>query len=496
MTQQSPEVEILVHIAAPSRVSDDISYRNIANAYLGFEAAKRTNVLASPEVPAAEARSPRQDAFAERSVAVSQSQGAFFVDSQSMSFQSVYDNRASPRVWPLPKLDKENVVPSSHRHHDDDSPSGVESSWDPPPSEISDSYPMPPRLQPLVSPSRVFQQYLTCSRESLLSPSVNARSARRANAAPVLAGESFRDESVSSLALVTPQHMQSNTSFAASSLDEESRLECASPPASTATRSIVPVTPQVPQQHRIPRGKEAVDAEEDIGPDVTHISGSDLSRPFAASSFRAGSEPPPSKRPRTSQLAQSSELKALIRSSSDTVATNNDRKPSPPLQPPQTPTPARSSQALEIVPPSPPVGIADLQPEDLVSSKLADIARTLSTRYRATHARSLEPFERGYWSIDCSSWSAQVKADAWSFLTDYLGSGLAGWGVWCRRDRPGDEASWVKLFCWGHIAKHMYLLLYLASGRHMKFTGAEWRDAEGEVIVTVPAIAKAAAASR
>ena len=482
MAEQSPEVEILVHVAAPSRVSDDVSYRSLASAYLGFVAGKRTDVLAPPEALLSVEHSQSQDAPVNNGKPTSQ--GAFMVDSQNMSFQSVCDNRASPRLRSLWKSNNENAAPSS-QHHDS---RVIQSSWNPPPSEISDSYPMPPRLQSLMSPSRVLQHYVTCSREPLSSPSPSSRVTRPARATSILVGESFQDESVSSLPLVTPQHIQVNTSCPSPSVDEESPLERTSPasPASAGPGKVVPVTPQIPQQHRISES-EISSNDEDLDADITHISGSDLSRPLATSSFRAESEPPP-KRPRITQLAQSSNSKVLVRSSSDT--TPNSRKHPQPQPHPQTPTPIRPHQDLEIIPPSPPVGISDLEPEDLISPKLADLARTLSTRYRATHARPLEPLERGHWYVYCASWAPQVKADAWSFLSDYLSSGLAGWGVWCRRDAA--DASWMKLFCWGHVAKHMYLLLYLASGRHMKFTGAEWKDAEGEAVVTVPAIARVA----
>jgi hypothetical protein len=54
--------------------------------------------------------------------------------------------------------------------------------------------------------------------------------------------------------------------------------------------------------------------------------------------------------------------------------------------------------------------------------------------------------------------------------------------VWCRRS---EDWSQIRLYGWAHVAKHTYLLLYLASGRVVKMTGARWVDAEGEVIIAV-----------
>jgi hypothetical protein len=170
-------------------------------------------------------------------------------------------------------------------------------------------------------------------------------------------------------------------------------------------------------------------------------------------------------------------VKSLIRSSSDTTSTTRHRS---------APTPSSNQlDTLEIRSPTPPIGIDTIEPASLVSDKLAKLAADLSSRYRPETSRPIEPLERGYWLLDCTAWTAETRAETWAFLTSYLRSGLAGWGVWCRRDHAPDHA-WVRLYCWGHIAKHTYLLLYLASGRHLKLTGAEWRDADGEVVLKVP----------
>ena len=240
---------------------------------------------------------------------------------------------------------------------------------------------------------------------------------------------------------------------------------------------VVPVTPLVP-----PAVKRPSDAqnphEENTGWDVTHISGSDLSvPPQPTPSWRAESEPAPVKRAKTGNApptAPGKDTKTLTRSASDTAAAT--------ARPRSTPDP-KQLKTLEIRTPSPPVGTETIEPASLISEKLAKLAADLSSRYRPDAARDIQPLERGYWLVDCSPWSADTRADAWAFLASYLGSGLAGWGVWCRRD---PAHAWIRLYCWGHIVKHTYLLLYLASGRQLKLTGAEWRDGDGEVALRVP----------
>lgn len=59
---------------------------------------------------------------------------------------------------------------------------------------------------------------------------------------------------------------------------------------------------------------------------------------------------------------------------------------------------------------------------------------------------------------------------------------MASWGVWCRRSPAHDS---LRLYCWGHLVKHTYLLIYLASERALKYTGAAWKDAEGEVVLQI-----------
>jgi hypothetical protein len=123
----------------------------------------------------------------------------------------------------------------------------------------------------------------------------------------------------------------------------------------------------------------------------------------------------------------------------------------------------------------------------MVTDLLASLARSLNLEKRfqpASQARDLRSFERGYWLVDCSTWEPELKRSAWGFLADYLGKGAAGWGTSCRRDR---DFSAIRLYCWGCVVGHMYLVLYLMSKRRVLYTGTSWVGGDGRVAVVMGA---------
>ncbi|KAF1346665.1 hypothetical protein BDV97DRAFT_357546 [Delphinella strobiligena] len=110
--------------------------------------------------------------------------------------------------------------------------------------------------------------------------------------------------------------------------------------------------------------------------------------------------------------------------------------------------------------------------------------------------------ERGHWLLDLRRWSAGDQVDFWRFLEKKVGSGLAGWGVWCTRELDGrgtgndvtTDASAqerdcpacigkVKIMCWGEVVQHVYLMLFVASKAQIRHGSAVWIDADGEVVV-------------
>lgn len=72
-----------------------------------------------------------------------------------------------------------------------------------------------------------------------------------------------------------------------------------------------------------------------------------------------------------------------------------------------------------------------------------------------------------------------------AYLTHFLASGRAGWGVWLESS-PSASASpggTVRIHCWGEVVAHVWLLLFLASERNVRGLGARWVDGGGEVVV-------------
>ncbi|KFA64440.1 hypothetical protein S40285_01021 [Stachybotrys chlorohalonatus IBT 40285] len=445
-TQSSDNVEILVHITAPSRAADDVAYRRLAQAYLAFEPAQTVDMpvdegpdrSSNAAVTGLVQKSPRSG-LPNQDTALAQSPQ---LSGPDLSFKSVLDNRQSPRIpaqWCAAAQGVEQTQ---------DSCETSQSSWVAPPSQISDSYPMPDSRLLFVSPTRTLQQYLIRTGSTLQS-----RTASSPKTKP------YRGEDASPSRNRT--HVPS--SVPAPSSDDEHHIRIRS--NTKGPRPVIPVTPQLITSTK--REIQTKAMEDDNMNDVTHISSSLVSQPSTTSSSCADSEPLPSKRPKV--VTQVTSSIALLRSSSDS---HHFR--------------ARAAdvveQTLEIWSPPPPVGIADIESVSLVSEKLDKLSKDLSSRYRPEAKRDLDPFERGYWRLDCSDWSPETRLGTWIFLTNYLRSGLAGWGVWCRRDQ---SHNWLRLYCWGHISKHTYLLLYLASGRYLKHTGAEWVDGEGEVVIEV-----------
>lgn len=109
-------------------------------------------------------------------------------------------------------------------------------------------------------------------------------------------------------------------------------------------------------------------------------------------------------------------------------------------------------------------------------------------------------------------WSDGQAGKMRAFLEEVVGSGRAGWGVWCLIEKvgaggdageedvstcateegptgkeqekaQGEEMERVKVYCWGEVVKEIWLVLFLASGRHIKGRGARWVDSGGMSVI-------------
>ncbi|KAF2766221.1 hypothetical protein EJ03DRAFT_354139 [Teratosphaeria nubilosa] len=151
-----------------------------------------------------------------------------------------------------------------------------------------------------------------------------------------------------------------------------------------------------------------------------------------------------------------------------------------------------AGMAHTIRPPHPPVSIDAFTTH--ITDSLAQLANDTRLKYNPIRVtREVRPLERGYWLIRIKNVPAQLQLDSWHFLDKYIRSGRAGWGVWCTRigsndstdpmGTPDVDVGDMKIFCWGEVVRHIYLLLYVASNSQVRKLGLQWIDAEGRVVV-------------
>ncbi|KAJ6010088.1 hypothetical protein N7522_005104 [Penicillium canescens] len=224
---------------------------------------------------------------------------------------------------------------------------------------------------------------------------------------------------------------------------------------------------------------------------------------------------------------------------STTTTTATPSTPTLPLHHP--PTVNLTTLPLEIHAPQPPISTAPFTTHITPTlCMLTDRLRPERT-YKPTHqTRDLDPLERGHWFIQFNIDSSQTQHPSttskeqeqeqererekqkekeetwpspsfhtfWTFLTDFISKdGRAGWGVWCILERsppargggstippnsgmtePIDASVPVslKVYAWGEVAMHIYLLLFLASERRIRGMGVQWRDAGEDVVIQMP----------
>lgn len=149
--------------------------------------------------------------------------------------------------------------------------------------------------------------------------------------------------------------------------------------------------------------------------------------------------------------------------------------------------------SMTIQPPVPPVSLdtytTNVTP-DLKSLVEDAVLRDCFRPAVVTTLREIRPLERGYWLVKCpetsQKWDVERQLKFWNFLEKYVGSGRAGWGVWCIREPSTDKMASlgiVKVYCWGETMKHLYYLLYVASSSQVRKMGLQWIDGGEEVVV-------------
>ncbi|EEA23469.1 hypothetical protein TMatcc_002339 [Talaromyces marneffei ATCC 18224] len=187
-----------------------------------------------------------------------------------------------------------------------------------------------------------------------------------------------------------------------------------------------------------------------------------------------------------------------------------------PTLPQATGTISLDNLPIEIRAPHPPVS------NDKFRTHITPTLETLAERMKQSSRftpksqnRELRPLERGYWFLPCITivpdasnnptstsrnpsihtnaqiWTQTFFSQFWSFLRDFFTEGRAGWGIWCLLEQDSSVTSTgepkivtLKLYTWGEVAPHLYLLLFLATERRIKkMKGVVWRDATDEDVI-------------
>lgn len=178
---------------------------------------------------------------------------------------------------------------------------------------------------------------------------------------------------------------------------------------------------------------------------------------------------------------------------------------------------ALDSLPIEIRAPDPPVSNNKFRTHVTPTLQALSERMKQSSRFMPTSQnRELRPLERGYWFLPCITivsdtsqnlvsssanmsirtnaqiWTQTFLSQFWCFIRDFLTEGRAGWGIWCLLEPASSTSSTtgetkivnLKLYTWGEVAPHLYLLLFLATERRIKkMNGVVWRDASDENVI-------------
>jgi hypothetical protein len=486
----SGDMEIMVHTTAPSRGQDDTRYRALARAYMGFEPTTRQHLREEPisnevEGLGAEAQSQLHDELLQSTQGERESAASFrpndeddastgaqssfhsevlnrlgharSLESPVLSFNSVLDNAASPVFRPLITRDEQasELVQNHQTQQSSDS-------WRPPASVIADSQPENDRaLTAFSSPTRILELYLQ-KLESSEEPSTHSEPRENYDHETSAGSLPRNRESLS-------DSFESSRILSSPSPNKRPRMDAKAVPENRSYELLSTQDPDLNLKRKWPEMSSgeipASSARLKTVNNSTIWSEDDLANPnkrqCAGISNSENIEG-------LSNILSSQAMDAMISS------------------PPITETPAKWSNVLEIRPAPPTTSTADLAPEMFITDTLRKLeARMPSARILCPteQSRDLRPMERGYWLVNCRSWNEGLQSRCWNSLGNYVGQNLLGWGVWCVRD---ENYTTIRVYCWGIITGHIYLLLHLASERKIKGTGACWIGGDGEAIIKMP----------
>ena len=147
-----------------------------------------------------------------------------------------------------------------------------------------------------------------------------------------------------------------------------------------------------------------------------------------------------------------------------------------------------STLPVDAFPPAPAISVA--RPGALpsqITKHLAAIQTKNPNRFKPLRVRRLlNADERGYWRVDCVQWPSEIQRDFWSSLYEHVCSGRVGWGTTLHRESDsGHSLGHVRLYCWGEVVEHMWLLMWLCSKGSISTSESCWIDANNVAVVEV-----------
>ncbi|KAF1840619.1 uncharacterized protein K460DRAFT_297127 [Cucurbitaria berberidis CBS 394.84] len=122
-----------------------------------------------------------------------------------------------------------------------------------------------------------------------------------------------------------------------------------------------------------------------------------------------------------------------------------------------------------------------------ITDHLAKIVLQHPTRFKPSKKlRTPKPDDRGYWSVNCSVWRGKLQHEFWSSLCEHVLSGRLGWGSTVHRESSTRVLGQIKLYCWGEVVEHMWLVLWICSRGRVSGSRSKWYDADGIAVFEVP----------
>ncbi|KAH8820300.1 hypothetical protein F5884DRAFT_763438 [Xylogone sp. PMI_703] len=479
-------LEILVHASAPSRNQDDEKYRALAKSYLDFRPARRVSLsedlpsfvatkgkgkekaverepvgsfeegisgssLTEPSspvrlghhiqntgAPVDVSRNLQQDMPPGDGRSPSRSFQAVF--SPSISFSDVIDNADSPEIRRRARHIQEiNKSPLAGEAQD---------SWEAPPSVINDSQPHTSQLDPSYSaPINVLELYLQ-TLDSVQQTPLGSFSESKAGEAQQTAAISEKSYSIGS-----QLNGRGGTSiYVVNEKGLSIRDEVLGTPTSSSHTSLASAGRIVASTGQTNQSGSFTYKYVNKSANNESLETTDLSNP--------------PKRRKTDDILTSSF--DVLKNAGQYILTQF------------------ANDVLEVHPPGPAASRRNLTPDELISKSLHKLSEKMSMAALfkpKSQVRPLRPMERGYWSVNCQTWDDALQQRTWKCLCSFIGKGEAGWGVWSVRDAEFED---LRVYCWGVVVGHIYLLLYMASEGKIRNTGASWIGGDGRALIVMP----------